>query len=123
MGQRFVQLTTTYTGSTSDNQGVLHVQQLPPNPAILVPGPAMLFVVVNGVPSVGVQVTVGSGQVGEQQTQPAASLPASAFVQSLGADGSTSTRSNSSPVQILYRDHVRFILVVSLLVGALGLLF
>lgn len=96
MGQRFIQLNSTYTGSTSDNTGILHVQQLPPNPAILVPGPALFFVVVNGVPSVGVQVMIGSGQVGDQPTQPAANLPASAFVQSLGG---SSSKTSSSPGQ------------------------
>lgn len=39
MGQRFVQLDSSYTGNT-DGSGVIHVSQLPPNPAILVPGPA-----------------------------------------------------------------------------------
>jgi hypothetical protein len=39
MGQRFVQLQSTYTGNP-DGTAVLHVSQLPPNPAILVPGPA-----------------------------------------------------------------------------------
>ena len=39
MGQRFVQLDSSYTGS-SDGSGTLHVSQLPPNPAILTPGPA-----------------------------------------------------------------------------------
>ena len=121
MGQRFLQLTSTYTGSTSDNQGILHVQQLPPNAAILVPGPALLFVVVNGVPSVGVQVMVGSGQIGQQQTQPAANLPTSAFVQSFGTNGSK--ESNSSPVQIVCDTHIKFISVASVLVGVVTLLF
>ncbi len=35
----------------------------------------VLFVVVNGVPSIGVQVMVGSGQVGEQPTNNAVALP------------------------------------------------
>ena len=118
MGQRFLQLTSTYTGSTSDNQGILHVQQLPPNAAIFVPGPALLFVVVNGVPSVGVQVMVGSGQIGQQPTQPAANLPGSAFVQSFGTANGT-TKSNSSPVQIVCHVHIRFISVVSALVTLL----
>jgi hypothetical protein len=122
MGQRFLQLTSTYTGSTSDNQGILHVQQLPPNAAILVPGPALLFVVVNGVPSVGVQVMVGSGQIGQQQMQPAANLPTSAFVQSFNTNGST-VEKNSSPVQIVCHVHIRFISVMSVLVGVVTLLF
>jgi len=76
MGQRSVTLSSTYTGK-SDGSGVLHVSQLPPNPAILVPGPAYLFVVVKGVPSVGVQIMVGSGQLGTQTLSPVAALPSS----------------------------------------------
>lgn len=38
MGQRFVQLDSTYTGT--DGSATLHVSQLPPNPAVLAPGPA-----------------------------------------------------------------------------------
>ncbi|KAF8348212.1 glyoxal oxidase [Amanita rubescens] len=116
MGQRFVQLNSTYTGSTSDNTGVLHVQQLPPNPAILAPGPALFFVVVNGVPSVGVQVMIGSGQIGNQPTQPAANLPASAFVQSLGGSPNTT---NSSPGQNV---NISFISVMSVFAGVFTLL-
>src|SRR6266850_6026680 len=93
MGQRIVQLESTYTGSTSDNTGVLHVQQLPPNPAIIVPGPALFFVTVNGVPSVGVQIMIGTGQIQDQPTGQAANLPTSALVQSLNT-GSTSPHPN-----------------------------
>lgn len=39
MGQRLLQLDSTYTGN-ADGTGVLHVSQMPPNPAIFVPGPA-----------------------------------------------------------------------------------
>ena len=42
MGQRFVQLNNTYTGN-SDGSAVLHVSQLPPNPAILAPGPVCKY--------------------------------------------------------------------------------
>ncbi|KAG6874492.1 hypothetical protein C0995_010402 [Termitomyces sp. Mi166 len=77
MGQRFVQLENTYTGHAQSNTAVLHVSQLPPNPAILAPGPALVFVVVNGVPSVGVQVMVGSGKLGKQDILPIGDLPES----------------------------------------------
>jgi len=65
MGQRYVELESTY-GATSDNNFFLRVAQMPPNPAIMAPGPALLFVVVNGVPSVGVQIMIGSGKLGRQ---------------------------------------------------------
>lgn len=75
-GQRFVELNMTYTVN-SDNSAVLHVSQLPPNPAILVPGPVLMFVVVNGVPSEGQWVMAGNGQLGTQQISPVQELPAS----------------------------------------------
>ncbi|TFK16812.1 copper radical oxidase [Coprinopsis marcescibilis] len=77
MGQRYIELPTSYSAFQANNTAILHVAQLPPNPAVLAPGPALLFIVVNGVPSVGVQVMVGSGQIGQQQTLPSTSLPSS----------------------------------------------
>ncbi|KAI0645783.1 DUF1929-domain-containing protein [Trametes meyenii] len=79
MGQRFLQLNSTYTGN-ADGSAVLHVSQVPPNAALFAPGPALLFVVVNGVPSVGVQTMVGSGQIGEQPTTQAVVLPAASII-------------------------------------------
>ena len=106
MGQRFVQLSvsshelaldfadffvrcransfTVY----DDGSAILHVSQLPPNPAILVPGPALIFVVVNGVPSNGTWVMVGNGVLGRQPIAAAQVLPVnrggSGGVQNLG---------------------------------------
>ncbi|KAJ7495844.1 copper radical oxidase, partial [Mycena galericulata] len=77
MGQRYVQLDATYTAYGENNTATLHVSQLPPNAAILAPGPALLFVVVNGVPSVGVLVMVGSGVIGTQAMLAIGDLPAS----------------------------------------------
>lgn len=87
MGQRMVQLDSTYTGN-SDGSGVLHVSQLPPNPAILAPGPAFIFTVVNGVPSIGMQVMIGSGQLGTQQTLDVQSLPNSSMSQTVNSSQS-----------------------------------
>jgi Domain of unknown function (DUF1929). len=81
MGQRYVQLESSYTGF-DNNTAVLHVRPLPPNPSILVPGPAFLFVVVKGVPSIGVPVMVGSGQLGKQDALPTGDLPSSSIVRS-----------------------------------------
>lgn len=76
MGQRFLQLNNTYT--VSDNGTItLHVAQMPPNANIFQPGPALIFVVVNGVPSNGTMVSVGSGDFGTQQLGTVADLPAS----------------------------------------------
>ncbi|KAF8159168.1 copper radical oxidase [Crassisporium funariophilum] len=80
MGQRMVILESTYTGYSSNNTATLHVSQVPPNPAIIAPGPAFMFVVVNGVPSVGVLVMIGSGTIGTQAILPIGSTPASTIV-------------------------------------------
>ncbi|KAG5353007.1 hypothetical protein C0989_011155 [Termitomyces sp. Mn162] len=80
MGQRYVQLNNTYTVQTNGTI-VLHVAQAP-NPNILQPGPALLFVVVNGIPSNGTMVIVGSGNFGVQPTSPPAVLPANILVDS-----------------------------------------
>ncbi|MBW0502782.1 hypothetical protein O181_042497 [Austropuccinia psidii MF-1] len=74
MGQRYVQLSSTYE-TNPDGSATLHVAQLPPNPAILAPGPAFLFVVVKGVPSIGAMVMVGNGQLGAQPTANQTPLP------------------------------------------------
>ncbi|KXN90309.1 Galactose oxidase [Leucoagaricus sp. SymC.cos] len=74
MGQRYVELESTY-GASPNKSGFLRVSQMPPNPAIMAPGPAFLFVIVDGVPSIGIQVMVGSGQLGNQKILPVEPLP------------------------------------------------
>ena len=101
MGQRIVQLNSTATYASSSKTATLHVNQLPPNPALLAPGPAMIFVVINGVPSIGQFVMVGNGQIGTQSTAPQADLPASsgftvkASTSSSGSATVDSTNSNA----------------------------
>jgi len=75
-GMRNVELDYTYSIGT-DGGATLHVAQAPPNAAVITPGPAWFFVVVDGVPSVGVQVMVGSGSLGAQTMSAATVLPAS----------------------------------------------
>jgi hypothetical protein len=86
MGQRHIELQTSYT-ATKDG-ATLHVSQLPPNPAILAPGPAYIFVVVNGVPSVGQYVMIGSGKIEQQAIQSAVSLPTSSLPDGVSAGSS-----------------------------------
>ncbi|GAA6063549.1 hypothetical protein JCM10212_002661 [Sporobolomyces blumeae] len=93
MGQRFLQLNSTFTAN-SDGSATLHVSQMPPNPAIFVPGPALLFVVVNGVPSTGQWVTVGNGQLGDQPVLATQELPAST-----GGDGGAFNSGNLAQTQ------------------------
>jgi hypothetical protein len=84
MGQRFVQLDSTYTAYADNNTAVLHVSQLPPNPNILAPGPALVFVTVKGVPSVGKLIMVGNGVIGEQPIAQVPTLVASQIVPKTG---------------------------------------
>lgn len=97
MGQRYVQLQSSYTGYRQNNTGTLHVAQLPPNPAIIVPGPAYIFVVVNGVPSIGLQVMLGSGSIGNQTILSAASLPTATILEA-PTGSSVASHSAARPV-------------------------
>lgn len=81
MGQRHVELMTSFT-THADGGAELHVAQMPPNPAILVPGPALFFIVVDGIPSNAAWVTVGDGVIGQQTILPESVLPQSI----IGAD-------------------------------------
>ncbi|GAA5992539.1 hypothetical protein JCM5350_008272 [Sporobolomyces pararoseus] len=80
MGARMLVLAHSFTSSS--NGTTLHCSQLPPNPALFAPGPALLFVVVNGIPSYGQEVMIGNGQLGLQPTLPASVLPQSSTVES-----------------------------------------
>ncbi|KAA1477815.1 DUF1929-domain-containing protein [Dentipellis sp. KUC8613] len=95
MGQRSMQLNNTYTVN-KDGSIVLHVAQLPPNPNLFQPGPAMLFVTIDGIPSNGTMLSVGNGQIGTQPTSGASVLPASVRVDSASGTGSGNSNQNSS---------------------------
>jgi len=95
MGQRYLQLQSTYTGYEINKTAVLHVGQVPPNPAILAPGPAFVFVVVNGVPSLGAQVMIGSGKLGAQAILAVGDLPESRIVTN-ETSGSTATNPSAA---------------------------
>ncbi|KAL0064280.1 hypothetical protein AAF712_008724 [Marasmius tenuissimus] len=96
MGQRYLQLNSTYTVN-KDGSLTIHASQMPPNANIFQPGPAWVYVVVNDVPSKGSQVIVGSGNIEAQKLLDVTSLPASQKDDSVngGADSSsTSTTGN-----------------------------
>lgn len=96
MGQRYVQLNNTFT-VRKDGSYVLHVAQAPPNPNLLQPGPALLFVTVHGIPSNGTMVIVGNGQVGKQPLQAASDLPQSVLLDAAaGSSGTGNSDGNSS---------------------------
>ncbi|KAH7104250.1 DUF1929-domain-containing protein [Auriculariales sp. MPI-PUGE-AT-0066] len=86
MGQRYVQLQSTYTVA-DDGSIALHVAPPPPNANILTPGPALMYVVVDGVPSIGKHVMIGSGQVGEQQLTMPVALPANHLSKKFAGSG------------------------------------
>lgn len=102
MGQRHLQLNNTYTVN-GDGSYVLYVSQVPPNPNLFTPGPALLFVVVNGIPSNGTMVIVGTGQVETQPTSAASALPPSVTATSLPSPSSTG---KTGGVPALIADHV-----------------
>ncbi|WWC73126.1 uncharacterized protein I206_107092 [Kwoniella pini CBS 10737] len=100
MGQRHVELDTSFT-TQDDGGAILHVAQVEPNPAILVPGPALFFIVVNGVPSNASWVTIGDGIIGQQTIKPRSVLPRSQISAQLmaqygGYTGRSSYTVNSS---------------------------
>jgi hypothetical protein len=76
MSQQMLVLENSVTGN-ADGSGMMHVSQVPPNPAVFPPGPALFFVVVDGVPSIGVQVMIGTGQIGTQPVKEVTPLPKS----------------------------------------------
>ncbi|GAA5918264.1 hypothetical protein JCM1841_002135 [Sporobolomyces salmonicolor] len=92
MGARLLVLPHSYT-TNSDGSATIHTSQLPANPALFVPGPALLFIVIKGVPSNASSVMIGSGQLGQQPTSPLVALPLSNSV------GSSSSASDSSSKQ------------------------
>jgi hypothetical protein len=93
-GQRAAELDFTYTAN-QDGSATLHVSQLPPNAAIMPPGPGWLFVVVDGVPSVGVPVMIGSGKIEVQQTLNVEALPESSEVKG-SPDTTSETKKGAS---------------------------
>jgi hypothetical protein len=94
MGQRLLKLNNTFTVS-DDGTITYHVAQLPPNPNLFQPGPVLFFVTINGIPSIGEMVTVGSGSIGQQPTFDFA-LPPPPVFSSKNATGSASPESTDS---------------------------
>ncbi|RDB26217.1 Aldehyde oxidase GLOX [Hypsizygus marmoreus] len=119
MGQRYLQLNSTYTVQ-SNGSITLHVAQAP-NPNVFQPGPALLFVTVNGVPSVGKEVIVGSGEIEVQPTQPASVLPTSVRLDmdaSGSGEGEAAQATGSQSVSVGSRTSPRF--VIAAVLGGVG---
>lgn len=98
MGQRLMQLNNTFTVN-KDGTITLHVAQLPPNPNLFQPGPALMFVTIQGIPSNGSYLIVGNGIIGTQPTGAVSVLPASVRLDSVTGgsttDGSPNTATTS----------------------------
>lgn len=105
-GMRMAELDHSFTVSEQTTRGAnnstetsitgvtLHVCQAPPNVAILPPGTAWFFVVVDGVPSVGVRVMVGTGVIGDQPTSDVEALPeGSTIIDTQGGGGKSAAGS------------------------------
>ncbi|WWC90890.1 uncharacterized protein L201_005827 [Kwoniella dendrophila CBS 6074] len=101
-GQRYLQLNSTYEVDMNTGKTTHMVSQMPGTngPNLFQPGPAMFFVVVNGVPSQGEFVMVGNGKVGTQNTTTNEDLPASNVIAiatpSSTASGKTSSGASTS---------------------------
>ncbi len=53
MGQRYLELETSFTQDLETGEITMIVSQMPPNPNVFQPGAAMIFLVVDGIPSMG----------------------------------------------------------------------
>jgi hypothetical protein len=97
MGMRMVQLNSTWElqeGGGSD-QAVIHMAQMPPNAGVMAPGPALLYVVVDGIPSIGVDVMIGNGQTGEQEILPVEDMAGNLAQSGILASSSSGNSSSS----------------------------
>ncbi|EEB93735.1 hypothetical protein MPER_07572, partial [Moniliophthora perniciosa FA553] len=123
MGQRYLQLNNTFTVN-NDGSLILHTAQMPPNANIFQPGPAWVYVVVNGIPSKGTYVIVGSGNVEAQTLSAASVLPDSVRLDSAkgSADGSTTGNGGSNSNGAEQSSKGKLIAVIVGGVVALGLI-
>ncbi|KAF8211248.1 glyoxal oxidase N-terminus-domain-containing protein [Mycena galopus ATCC 62051] len=73
MGQRYMRLRNTYTVN-ADGSIVLHVAQMHPNANLFQPGPALLFVVMAGIPSNGTMLSLAAARSRSSPLQTKASF-------------------------------------------------
>ena len=92
-GQRYLELETTYIKDEDKDTITLNVAHMPPNANIFQPGPAYIFLVVDGIPSQGEILMIGSGNIEEQSLLAKTVLPQS---QVIVGDKSAEVASNST---------------------------
>ena len=95
-GQRYLELNCTYSQDESSGEVTMFVSQMPPNANIFQPGPAMIFLVVDGIPSEGQMITIGSGSIETQTLLDVAELPPSQVVVAPQANSTTTSASSDS---------------------------
>ncbi|THH26892.1 hypothetical protein EUX98_g7297 [Antrodiella citrinella] len=122
MGQRLLQLNNTFTVNR-DGSYTLHVSQAPPNANLFQPGPAMLFVVVDGIPSNGTFLTVGNGQFGTQPIAAVADLPASVLLDGAAGTGSNTVNTPNSGASTSHTVLIAAIVAAVAAVGIIGAIF
>ncbi|KAK4686430.1 hypothetical protein P7C73_g3698, partial [Tremellales sp. Uapishka_1] len=99
MMQKYLELSSSYSIDQNTNITTLHVSQLPgtPGPTLFQPGPAMMFLVVDGIPSIGEFVMVGSGQIGTQPTATNTNLPSSTVLAVVTSTSTTASPTAAAP--------------------------
>ena len=128
-GQRYLELATSFTQDQSTGVVTMHVGQMPTNANVFQPGPAMIFLVEDGIPSIGEFITVGSGNIETQTINAATVLPQSAIIvdtpsPSASASASASSASATAGNANLHKSggaSAGLTLPGSLAMGALGL--
>ncbi|ODO00257.1 hypothetical protein I350_06886 [Cryptococcus amylolentus CBS 6273] len=95
-GQRFLELNSTYTKDESSGEVTIHASQMPPNANIFPPGPAMIFLVVDGVPSTGKFIMIGSGAIETQPISDVAVLPATSTITAASSSASSDATGTAS---------------------------
>jgi hypothetical protein len=113
-GQRYLELESAYSHNQDTGVTTVTVAQMPPNPNLFQPGPALVFYVVDGIPSLGevsndriVQqgtpwhfqiVMIGTGAIGTQPTSAATVLPNNEVIvpSATASESDTASASDSS---------------------------
>jgi hypothetical protein len=94
-GQRYLELETSYIKDEDTSEIKLNVAQMPPNANIFQPGPAYIFLVVDGIPAQGEMVMIGSGAIETQTLLAKTVLPQSQVI--VGDKTSSVATNNTSP--------------------------
>jgi hypothetical protein len=94
-GQRYLELETSYIKDEDSSEIKLNVAQMPPNANIFQPGPAYIFLVVDGIPAQGEMVMIGSGAIETQTLLAITVLPQSQVI--VGDKTSSVASNNTSP--------------------------